>query len=147
MVIALFLSLLLSNQTAPAVCDQLTNEEVSPLIGPIKTKRPLINGDTCSWAGDQRTLTIMRTPNVDEASSKAMLEAIKRRAQPGDVVVDEPGIGQGAVSEAISRGQRVTIIGVAGTTSWSIGVEHVYGGLKATELLPQLRAIAKKIVR
>lgn len=147
MFIALFLSLLLTDQAAPAVCDQLTNEEVIALIGPIKTKRPLINADTCSWTGDQRALTIVRTAGVDEESGQAMLEAIKRRAQPGDIVIDEPGIGQRAVSESVSRGQRVAIIGMAGTTSWTIGVDHVYGGMKPDDLLPKLRVIAKKIVK
>ena len=147
MLIALLLSLFITEQTAPAVCDQLTNEDVIPLIGPIKSKRPLINADTCVWAGDQRMLTIVRTADVDEESGIAILDAMKRRVQTGDVAVDEPGIGQRAVSESISKGQRIAIVGIAGTTAWTIGVDHVYGGLKPEDLLPKLRAVAKKLVR
>ena len=146
MFIALLLSLFIT-QTPAAVCDQLTNDEVIPLIGPIKSKKPLINADTCVWAGDQRMLTIVRTADVDEESGAAILEAVKRRVQPGDVAIDEPGIGQRAVSEAIGKGHRVAIIGIAGTTAWTIGVDHVYSGLKPEELLPRLRVIAKKLVR
>ena len=147
MFIALLLSLFITQPTGPAVCDQLTNEDVTPLIGPIKRKAPLINADTCVWTGDQRTLTIVRTADVDEESGKAILEAMKRRVRPGDVAVDEPGIGQRAVSESISNGQRVAIVGIAGTTSWTIGVDHVYGGMKPGDLLPQLRVVAKKLVK
>ena len=147
MFIALLLTLFIAQQPATPVCDQLTNEEVTPLIGPIKTKRPLINADTCVWAGDQRTLTIVRTADVDEESGIEVLAAVKRRVQPGDVAVDEPGIGNRAVSEAIGKGHRVAIVGIAGTTAWTIGVDHVYSGLKPEELLPKLRVIAKKIVK
>ena len=146
MFIAFVLSLFLTQQS-PAVCDQLTNDEVSPLIGPIKDKKPLFNADTCVWTGDQRTLTIVRTADVDEESGKAILDAMKKRVRPGDVAIDEPGIGQRAVSESISKGQRVAIVGIAGTTSWTIGVDHVYGGMKPEDLLPKLRVVAKKLVR
>ena len=108
---------------------------------------PLINADTCVWTGDQRTLTIVRTADVDQESGMAILEAMKRRVGPGDVASDEPGIGERAVSESISRAQRVAIVGIAGTTSWTIGVDHVYGGLKPEDLLPKLRVVAKKLVR
>lgn len=145
MLIALFLSLFAFQ--APAVCDQLTNEEVIPLIGKVTSKAPLFNADTCVWKGDQRTLTIVRTADVDSESGIAILEAMKKRVRPGDVAVDEPGIGQRAVSESIGKGQRVAIVGIAGTTSWTIGVDHVYGGMKPEDLLPPLRVVAKKLVR
>jgi hypothetical protein len=147
MFIALFVSFLITQPAGPAVCDQLSNEDVTPLIGPVKSKQPLINADTCVWTGDQRTLTILRTADIDEPSGIAMLEAMKHRAKPGDVVIDEPGIGQRAVSESIKSGQRVSIVAMAGKTSWTIGVDHVYGGMKPDELLPKLRVVAKKLVR
>ena len=145
MFIALLLSLFAAQ--APAVCDQLTNEDVVPLIGAIKDKKPLFNADTCVWTGDQRTLTIVRTADVDEESGKAILDAMKKRVRPGDTANDEPGIGQRAVSESLDSGQRVAIVGIAGTTSWTIGVDHVYGGMKPADLLPKLRVVAKKLVR
>lgn len=147
MFIALFLSLLVTQPSTAAVCDQLSNDDVVPLIGPVKKKAPLINADTCVWTGDQRTLTIMRTGDIDQKSGVAMMEALKGRARPGDVVADEPGIGQRAVSEVTARGQRISIVGMAGSTSWTIGVDHVYGGLKPDEVLPKLRAVAKQLVR
>lgn len=147
MFIALFLSLLVTQPSTAAVCDQLSNDDVVPLIGPVKKKAPLINADTCVWTGDQRTLTIMRTGDIDQKSGVAMMEAMKGRARPGDVVADEPGIGQRAVSEVTARGQRISIVGMAGSTSWTIGVDHVYGGLKPDEVLPKLRAVAKQLVR
>ena len=146
MLIVLFLSLFI-NQSASAVCDQLTNDEVVPLIGAVKDKKPLFNADTCVWAGDQRTLTIVRTADVDTESGIAILDAMKKRVRPGDVAIDEPGIGQRAVSESIGKGQRIAIVGIAGTTSWTIGVDHVYGGMTPDDLLAKLRVVAKKLVR
>ena len=144
----LTLAFLLSTQSSPAVCDILTNEEVASLIGPVKSKQPLIDAaTTCNWSGERATFSIMRTPDTDEGSATAVLDSLKTRARAGDVVTEETGIGRRAVSEALSRGTSVSIIAVAGTTMWAIRVDHVYSGLKADELLPKLRAIAKKIVR
>lgn len=147
MFIALLLTLFITQQPATPVCDQLTNEEVTGLIGPIKSKRPLFDNNNCVWGGDQRMLTIVRTADVDEESGVEVLAAVKRRVQKDDVAVDEPGIGNRAVSEVIGRGHRVAIVGIAGTTAWTIGVDHVYSGLKPEELLPKLRVIAKKLVK
>lgn len=147
MILELMLSVFITAQPAAPVCDSLTNEEVVALIGPVKSKRPVIDANTCVWGGDRQTFSIMRTADIEPESAAPMLAAVKGRAQKGDVVVDEPGIGTQAVSEATARGTRVSIVAVAGTTAWTISVEHVYSGLKADELLPKLRAIAKKIVR
>jgi hypothetical protein len=147
MFLALTLSLVMNGQAATAVCDSLTNEEVAAVIGTVKSKQPLIDTNTCTWSGDGLMLSIMRTPDSEPEVSTAVLGSLKTRARPGDVVTDEAGIGRQAVSEAMARGTRVSIVAVAGTTLWTIGVDHVYGGLKAQELLPKLRVIAKKVVR
>lgn len=147
MISALALSLYLTAQPAAAVCDSLTNDEVAALIGPVKSKQPLIDANTCVWTGDRVTFSIMRTHDIEPESATALLGAVKTRVQPGDVVRDEPGIGRQAVSEAMARGTRVAIIAANGNTVWTLGVDHVYSGLKADELLPKLRAIAKTIVR
>lgn len=138
----------MSAQPVPAVCDSLTDAEVASVIGPVKSKNPIIDAaTTCAWTGDRVTFSIMRTPDADEGSATAVLDSLKTRARAGDVITEESGIGRRAVSEAVSRGGSVSIIAVSGTTMWTIRVEHVYGGLKAEELLPKLRTIAKKIVR
>ena len=148
MILTWTLALILSAQPSTAVCDMLTNDEVAALIGPIKSKQPLIDAaTTCNWSGDRVTLSIMRTPDADEGSATAVLDSLKTRARAGDVITEEPGIGRRAVSEALARGTSVSIIAVAGTTMWTVRVDHVYSGLKAEEVLPKLRAIAKKIVR
>jgi hypothetical protein len=148
MILAWTLSLILSAQPATAVCDMLTNDEVVAVIGAVKSKQPLIDAaTTCTWTGERMTFSVMRTPDVEEGSATAVLESLKTRARAGDVVNDEPGIGRQARSEVLSRGSSVSILAVAGTTMWTIRVDHVYSGLKGDELLPKLRAIAKKIVR
>lgn len=148
MILALALSfVLLSAQPSTPVCDSLSNEEVAALIGPVKSKQPLIDANTCVWSGDRVTFSIMRTAGIEPESASALLGSIKTRARPGDVVNDEPGIGGQAVSEAMARGTSVSIIAVAGSVAWTLRVDHVYSGLKADELLPKLRAIAKKIVK
>jgi hypothetical protein len=148
MIPILALMLLMPAQPVTAVCDLVTNEEVVAVIGPIKSKQPLIDAaTTCNWSGDRVTFSIMRTPDIDAESATAVLNSLKTRAREGDVVRDEPGIGRQATSEVLARGSSVSIIAVAGTTMWTIRVDHVYSGLKPDELLPKLRAIAKKIVR
>lgn len=147
MILGLIFSVFITAQPATPVCDSLTNEEVAALIGPVKSKHAVVGPNTCVWSGDRQTFSIMRTDDIEPESAGVMIAAVKGRAQKGDVVVDEPGIGTQAVSEARARGTSVSIVAVAGTTAWTIGVEHVYSGLKPDELLPKLRAIAKKIVR
>jgi hypothetical protein len=148
MIFALTLSLLITAQPSAAVCDALTNDEVVAAIGAVKSKQPLIDAaTTCVWTGDRLTFSIMRTPEIEAETAGALLGSIKTRAQKGDVVADEPGIGRQAVSEVTARGSSVSIIAVAGTTAWTIRVDHVYSGLKGEELLPKLRTIAKKVVR
>lgn len=148
MISILALTLALSAQSVPAVCDSLTNDEVATLIGTVKSKNPIIDAaTTCVWSGDRATFSIMRTPDIDAESAGAVLDSLKTRAQKGDVVSDEAGIGRRAMSEVMARGTSVSIVAVAGTTMWTIRVEHVYSGLKGDEVLPKLRAIAKKIVR
>ena len=147
MILGLTLALFLSTQPSTAVCDSLTNDEVAALIGTVKSKQPLIDANTCVWNGDRVSFSIMRTPEIEPETATALLGSIKTRARQGDVVADETGIGRQAVSEVMSRGSSVSIVAVAGTSAWTIRVEHVYGGLKGDELLPKLRAVAKKIVR
>ena len=148
MISILALTILLSVQSAPVMCDSLTSEEVVALIGPIKSKQPLVDAaTTCTWNGDRVQFSVMRTADVDEESAAALLASIKTRARDGDVVRDEAGIGRQAVSEVTARGGSVSIFAVSGTTMWTIRVDHVYSGLKGDELLPKLRAIAKKLVR
>lgn len=142
------LTLLLAGQSSTAVCDSLTNEEVASVIGAVKSKNPIIDAaTTCVWTGDRVTFSIMRTPDMEVESADAVLASLKTRAQKGDVVSEEPGIGTRAMSEALARGTSVSIVAAAGTTMWTIRVDHVYSGLKADELLPKLRTIAKKVVR
>ena len=147
MILGFSLLLLFTAQPATPVCDSVPDQQVAALIGPVKSKRPIIDANTCVWTGDRQMFSIMRTADLEPESASVLLTSIKTRAQKGDVVRDEPGIGTQAVSEAIARGTRVSIVAVAGTTAWTIGVEHVYSGLKADELLPKLREIAKAIVR
>jgi hypothetical protein len=147
MILALTLFLVMNGQASTAVCDSLTNEEVAAVIGAVKSKQPLIDANTCTWSGDRMMLSVMRTPDSEPEVATAVLGSLKTRARPGDVVTDEAGIGRQAVSEVMARGTRISIVAAASTTLWTIGVDHVYGGLKAEELLPKLRLIAKKIVR
>ena len=147
MILALALSLFMTTQPSTAVCDSLTNEEVAALIGTGKSKQPLIDANTCVWAGDRVSFSIMRTPEIEPESATVLLDSVKTRVREGDVVIDEPGIGRQAVSEVTARGSSVSIIAVAGTNAWTIRVDHLYGGLKGDQLLPKLRAIAKKVVR
>ena len=147
MILVLTLSLVMSGQASTAVCDSLTNDEVAAVIGTVKSKQPLIDANTCTWTGDRMMFSVMRTPDSEPEVANAVLGSLKTRARAGDVVIDEAAIGRQAVSEAMARGTRVSIVAVAGNTLWTIGVDHVYGGLKAEELLPKLRVIAKKLVR
>lgn len=147
MISILALTLVMSAQSSPAVCDSLTNDEVTALIGTVKSKQPLIDANSCVWNGDRVTFSVMRTNDIDEESATAVLQSLNTRARAGDVVIDEPGIGRQAKSEALARGTSVSIIAVSGTTMWTIRVDHVYSGLKADELLPKLRTIARKIVK
>lgn len=148
MILALTLALMVTAQPATPVCDLVSNEEVASLIGTVKSKQPLIDANTCTWSGDRVTFSIMRTPEMEPEAANAVMGSIKTRARAGDVVADEAGIGTRAVSEVSARGSSISMFALGGaTTMWTVRLDHVYSGLKPEDVLPKLRAIAKKVVR
>lgn len=131
-----------SAQAPKPVCDLVTEKDAAAVIGSVQQKQSILGEDHCVFTTKDFSLTIQRLRGQKPETLRMMLELPGKRARPGDVVRDEPGIGQGAVSE-ISRG-RLTIFATTGDTLWTVGVAHVYNK-DLTELLAELRELARKL--
>jgi hypothetical protein len=129
-------------QTDKPVCDLVTEQDAAALIGSVLKKQSTLGPDQCVFTTKGLSLMINRLPDQEPEQMTMMLELPKHRARPGDVVKEEPGIGQLAVSET-SKG-RLNIIAASGTTIWTLGVDHVYSQ-DLTEMLPRLRELARKL--
>jgi hypothetical protein len=129
-------------QAAKPVCDLVTEKEAAAVIGSVQQKQSILGEDHCTFTTKDFSLTIQRLRGQKPETLQMMLALPKNRARPGDVVTDEAGIGQGAVSER-SKG-RLNIFVVSGGTLWTFGVEHVYNK-DLTEMLPELRELARKL--
>ena len=129
-------------QTAKPVCDLVTEQDAAAVIGSVLKKQSTLGPDQCVFTTKGLSLIINRLPDQEPEQIKMMLELPKNRARPGDLVKDEPDIGQRAVSET-SKGS-LNIIAASGSTIWTLGVSHVYRQ-DLTEMLPRLRGLARKL--
>jgi len=61
------------------VCDRFSNEEVSALFGAVKQKNAIAGPDSCTWTGENRMLTVMRT-QVQKPDETRMILDVPRRS-------------------------------------------------------------------
>ena len=136
-------SSLAAAQDAKPVCDLVTEQDVATVTGPVQKKQAILGADQCTFSAKGLSLSIHRVPKQKPENVQMLLDLPKNRARPGDVVNEETGIGDRAVSER-SKG-RLTLIAASGTTVWTVGVEHVYNQ-DLTDKLPALRDLVRKVI-
>ena len=131
-----------SAQTRP-VCDLVSEKEAVAVLGSVKQKQTILGADQCVFTTQGLSLIVNRLSGQEPEEMKMLLDLPRNRAGKGDVVQEEAGIGQRAVSE-MAKG-RVSIIAAQGDTVWTFGVDHVYNK-DMSDLLPKLRELAKKVI-
>ena len=123
------------------VCEVVSESDAAAVIGSVEKKSSTLGPDQCVFTTKGMSLLIGRMQSQEPEAVQGMIQLPKQRAREGDVVQDEPGIGDAATSE-LSRGHAM-IIAAQKDIVWTFTVDHTYGqDLSAT--LPKLRELAKK---
>jgi hypothetical protein len=97
---------------------------------------------TCSWNAKGANLSISRA-TFQQGEAKMLLEARKMGAG-GDVVTDEAGIGQQAVSTLAANKRTLTLLAVNGNDLWTFTLSKGDQPVDAGTVLPRLRELARK---
>ena len=129
-------------QEPGSVCANVSKEDAIAVLGSLK-QGPTELGPQCVFTTEGLSLMVGRLADQEPETATMMLNVPRNRAKPGDVVKEEPGIGDRAVSEV--SGGHLAIIAVRGTTVWTFGVDHVYRK-DISAMLPKLRDLARKVV-
>lgn len=135
---------LVTAQTDKPVCDLVTEKDAAAVLGSVQKKNSILGADQCVFTTPGLSLMVNRLTNQEPETIDMLLKLPANRARQGDIVKDEPGIGQKAVSE-VSKGH-LLIIAASGTTVWNFSVDHVYSR-DISEMLPKLRELAAKTAR
>jgi hypothetical protein len=123
------------------VCEVVSESDAAAVIGSVEKKSSMLGPDQCVFTTKGMSLLIGRMQSQDPEAVQGMIQLPKQRARKGDVVQDEPGIGDAATSE-LSKGHAM-IIAAQKDIVWTFTVDHTYNqDLSAT--LPKLRELAKK---
>src|SRR5688572_3936217 len=115
----IFLAHTVTTQPKP-VCDLVADKDAAAILGSVLQKQATLGPDQCVFTTKGLSLMIARLPNQEPEQVEMLMQLPKNRARPGDVVKEEPGVGQRAVSES-SKGH-VGIIAASGNTVWTFGV-------------------------
>lgn len=140
---ALVLPSAAAGQSKTTVCDLVSEADAASVLGTEAPKHSSLGPDQCVFTVEGLSLMIGRLADQEPEAIKGIVELPKQRAREGDIVKDEPGIGDAATSE-LSKGH-VAIFAAAGDTVWTFQVQHVYSK-DLSETLPKLRELAMKVV-
>jgi hypothetical protein len=130
-------------QAVKPVCDLVTEQDAITVLGSLKQKNTIMGEDQCNFTTQGLALMINRLRDQEPEMIQMMMDLPKNRARPGDVVKEEPGIGQRAVSE--KSGGSVNLFVHSGTTVWTINLSHVYNK-DLTDHIPKLKQLAQKLI-
>ena len=125
------------------VCDLVSEADAAAVLGSVEKKLATFGADQCLFTIKGMSLMIGRIVDQKPEAVAGIIALPAQRARQGDVVKDEPGIGDRATSE-LSKGH-VAMFAASGGTVWTFAVDHIYSkDLSAT--LPKLRELAKKVL-
>jgi hypothetical protein len=127
---------------APEVCKLFVKADVAQVVGPDATDGETLIPGTCSWNAKGANLSISRA-TFQQGEAKMLLEARKMGAG-GDVVTDETGIGQQAVSTLAANKRTLTLLAVNGNDLWTFTLSKGDQPVDAGTVLPRLRELARK---
>ena len=128
---------------APEVCKLFVKADVAQVVGPEPTDGETLIPGTCSWNAKGANLSISRA-TFEQGEAGMLLEARKVGAAQGDVVADEAGIGQRAVSTLAANKRTLTLLAVNGNELWTFTLSKGDQPVDAGTVLPRLRELARK---
>jgi hypothetical protein len=131
-------------QSPPDVCAMFSDAEVAAVVGAAgSTGRQMVPG-SCVWTGKGISLTIGRLDAGQPADAQGVVEVSKLRAQQGDVVKDEAGLGQRAVATVAANHRGISLIAADGPTVWNLSLDSADQAIDDAAVLPKLRDLLKK---
>jgi hypothetical protein len=127
----------------PEVCSLFVTAEVAQVVGADATNGQTLIPGTCSWNAKGANLSISRA-SFGPGEAGMLLDSRKVAVAQGDVVTDETGIGQRAVSTLTANKRTLTLLAVHGNDLWTFTLSKGDQPVDAEAVLPRLRALAKK---
>lgn len=127
----------------PEVCTVFVKADVAPVVGADALDGQTLIPGTCSWNAKGANLSISRAA-FEKGEAGMLLEARKIGAGPGDVVTDETGIGERAVSTLAANKKTLTLLAVKGNDLWTFTLSKGDRPVDAETVLPRLRELAQK---
>src|SRR6185369_10268738 len=128
---------------APDVCKAFLKADVAQVLGADATDGQTLIPGSCSWNAKGANLSISRA-SFGQGEAGLLLESRKIAVAQGDVVADETGIGQRAVSTLAANKRTLTLLAVNGNDLWTFTLSKGDQPVDADAVLPRLRELAKK---
>jgi hypothetical protein len=128
---------------APEVCKLFVKADIVQVLGADATDGQTLIPGTCSWNAKGANLSISRA-TFGQGEAGMLLDSRKVGAGPGDVVTDETGIGQRAVSSLASNRRTLTLLAVNGNDLWTFTLSKGDQPVDASAVLPRMRELAKR---
>ena len=134
-----------AQEGSKAVCDLLADSEAADLLGqPSVQKRSILGANDCTWSVKGYSLSVMRLTDEPETATM-MVDVAVKNPRKGDVVREEPGIGQRAASTVSWTGRGLSLVTATGATAWTLVLERIDQKIDVEKALPKMRAIAKRL--
>jgi hypothetical protein len=130
---------------APDVCKLFVKADVAQVLGADATDGQTLIPGTCSWNAKGANLSISRA-SFGQGEAGMLLESRKIAIGQGDVVTDETGIGQRAVSTLAANKRTLTLLAVNGNELWTFTLSKGDQPVDVESVLPRLRELAKKAI-
>lgn len=128
----------------PDLCKVFVKADVAQVLGADATDGQALIPGSCSWNATGANLLISRA-TFEQGEAGMLLEARKIGAGgQGEVVSDEAGIGQRAVSTITSNKRTLTLLAVNGNDLWTFTLSKGDQPVDAPAVLPRMRELAKK---
>jgi hypothetical protein len=125
------------------VCTTFVKADVSAVVGADTTDGQTLVPGTCSWSAKGANLSISRA-TFAPGEAGMLLESRKIGVGKGDVVTDEAGIGQRAVSTLAANKRTLTLLAVSGNELWTFTLSKGDQPVDVETVLPRMRDLAKK---
>lgn len=127
----------------PEVCNLFVTAEVAQVLGADASDGQTLVAGTCSWNAKGANLSISRA-SFGQGEAVMLLDSRKIAVAQGDVVAEESGIGQRAISTLAANKRTLTLLAVNGNDLWTFTLSKGDQPVDADAVLPRLRALAKK---
>jgi hypothetical protein len=131
---------------ASDLCASFKKADVAPVLGADASAGAAVIPGSCSWNATGKNLTITRAQIADASEGRPLVDAFKSGAERGDIVKDEPGLGDRAASRADANGRTITLVAVSGTAVWNVTLSAGDQKIDVAAALSRMRDLTKAAI-